>query len=464
MKRLYFVEPIVGVYAFASFMLYPLVQQYVYRRLWLEITNSSYPASDDITSPCAANSSNNTGQQEKVQKAASLFSTYSELFSLIPSLVVTLLLVAYSDQRGRKITIIMPLIGSLIYSVSFLTVSFFELNVYLLIAGNFASSLFGGIGTMLGGCFSYVADLCNNSNQKTLRMAVIDMVIGIMAGMAAISTGYFLIAAGFNWPFFTSAVLQLLNLLYAIFFLEETKVVDRSETVACCQALQKLASGIVNLFAGGNRKTSWMLVLMMIMFFSFSFSNTGGLSVITLYELNKPLCWSEILIGYGSAASTAVFITSFVGVYMFSRCLSNITIIYIGILSVVIGLVMTAFAKTTLMMFLVRIPSMFAIMPFPVLRSMMSKVVSKSEQGALFACVAFIENLTSTVASASFSSIYAATVMWYPGFVFLLGAGLCIIPISLLCILKRFYPANYNDPEELLSENGTETSDDAPVA
>lgn len=29
----------------------------------------------------------------------------------------------------------------------------------------------------------------------------------------------------------------------------------------------------------------------------------------------------------------------------------------------------------------VRIPAMFAIMPFPVLRSMMSKVVSKSEQG-----------------------------------------------------------------------------------
>lgn len=463
MKGLYFVEPVVAIYAFASFMLYPLVQQYVYRRLWLEITNSSYPVSDN-TSPCAANSSNHTGQQEEVQKVASLFSMYSELFSMIPSLVMTLLLVAYSDQCGRKMTITMPLIGSLIYTFSFLAVSFFELNIYLLIAGNFASALFGGVGTMLGGCFTYVADLCDNGQQKTLRMAVVDMVIGFMAGVAAISTGYFLRTAGFNWPFFTSAILQLVNLLYVIFILEETKVVDKSEIVACCQALQRLASGIYNLFAGEHSKRSWILVLMILTFSAFSFSNTGGLSVITLYELNKPLCWSEILVGYGSAASTTVFITSFIGVYMFSRCLSNIAIIYIGILSVVIGMTMTAFAKTTLMMFLVRIPSMFAIMPFPVLRSMMSKVVSKSEQGALFACVAVMENLVSNVASAVFSSIYAATVAWCPGFIFLLGAGLCIIPMSLVGILRCIHPEDSNDTEGLLSENGTEASEDAPVA
>ncbi|KAA0703985.1 Solute carrier family 46 member 3 [Triplophysa tibetana] len=463
MKRLLFVEPVIAIYSFASFMLYPLVQQYVYRRLWLEITNSSYPESDN-TSRCSSNSSNRTGQQEEVQKAASLFSTYSELFSLIPSLVMTLLLVAYSDQRGRKITISMPLIGSLIYTCSFLAVSFFELNVYLLIAANFASALFGGIGTMLGGCFTYVADLCDNDQQKTLRMAVIDMVIGFMAGVASISTGYYLRTAGFNWPFFTSAMLQLLNLLYVIFILEESKVVDKSQIVACCQALRRLASGIYNLFAGGHNKRSWILVLMILTLSTFSFSNTGGLSSITLYELNKPLCWSEILVGYGSAASTTVFITSFIGLYMFTRCLPNIAIIYIGMLSVVIGMTATAFAKTTLVMFLVRIPSMFAIMPFPILRSMMSKLVSKSEQGALFACVAFMENLTSNVASAVFSSIYAETVAWCPGFVFLLGALLCIIPMSLLGILWCIHPADSNDTEGLLSENETEASEDAPVA
>ncbi|XP_016381451.1 solute carrier family 46 member 3-like [Sinocyclocheilus rhinocerous] len=463
MKRLYFIEPIVAIYAFASFMVYPLVQQYVYRRLWLEITNSSYPVSDN-TSQCAANNTSHSRQQVEVQKAASLFSMYSDLSSMIPSLIVTLLLVAYSDQRGRKITIIMPLIGSLIYTLSFLAVSFFELNLYILIAASFVSALFGGIGTMLGGCFSYVADLCEDSKQKTLRMAVVDMMIGLLAGVASISTGYFLYAVGFNWPFFTSAIFQAVNLIYAVFILEETRVIDRSETAACCRAMQKLASSICNLFVGGSSQRKWVLVLLIVTFSSLSFVNTGGLSMITLYELNEPLCWSEILVGYGAAASTSIFITSFVGVYLFSRCLPNIAIAFIGMLSVGISMFMTAFAKTTLMMFLVRIPAMFAIMPFPVLRSMMSKVVSKSEQGALFACVAFTENLSTYGSSAVFSRIYAATVAWCPGFIFLLGSGLCIIPISLLGIFRCFHSLDSNDNQALLSEDGTEASDDPPVA
>uniref|UniRef100_A0A8C2CUS4 Solute carrier family 46 member 3 n=1 Tax=Cyprinus carpio TaxID=7962 RepID=A0A8C2CUS4_CYPCA len=462
MKRLYLIEPIVAIYAFASFMVYPLVQQYVYRRLWLEITNSSYPVSEN-TSQCAFNNTSHSRQQDEVQKAASLFSMYSDLSSMIPSLIVTLLLVAYSDQRGRKITIIMPLIGSLVYTLSFLAVSFFELNLYLLIAASFVSALFGGIGTMLGGCFSYVADLCEDSKQKTLRMAVVDMMIGLLAGVASISTGYFLHAVGFNWPFFTSAIFQVVNLIYAVFILEETRVIDQSETVACCQAMQELARGICNLFVGGSSQRKWVLVLLIVTFSSLSFVNTGGLSMITLYELNEPLCWSEILVGYGAAASTSIFITSFVGVYLFSLCLPNIAIAFIGMLSVAISMFMTAFAKTTLMMFLVRIPAMFAIMPFPVLRSMMSKVVSKSEQGALFACVAFTENLSTNGSSAVFSRIYAATVAWCPGFIFLLGSGLCIIPISLLGIFRCFHSVDSNESQALLSEDETEASDDPPV-
>lgn len=63
MKRLYFVEPVVAVYAFACFMVYPLVQQYVYRRLWQEITNTSYPAMDP-SSRCTTNSSNHSIHHE----------------------------------------------------------------------------------------------------------------------------------------------------------------------------------------------------------------------------------------------------------------------------------------------------------------------------------------------------------------------------------------------------------------
>ncbi|XP_039632613.1 solute carrier family 46 member 3 [Perca fluviatilis] len=442
MKGLFLVEPVVALYAFSSFLIYPLVQQYVYRRLWQELTNTTYPISDN-TSRCAenSNSSNHSSYHEEVQRQASLFSLYTELFSTIPSLVVTFMLVAYSDLGGRKITIIMPLIGSLIYTLAFLTVSYFELNVYLLIGSSLLSSLFGGLGTFLGGCFAYVADLCEDGRQKTLRMAGVDMMIGLLSGVASISSGYFLRAAGFNWPFLTSALCQCLILLYAIFILEET--VKKAPTDAILlngspepSAIKQMIYGVYHMFARTSRRSKTVLVLLILIFTSFSFAYMGGISLMTLYELNKPLCWTEILIGYGSALSTTVFLTSFVGVSAFTYCgVPQLLIVLMGILSVISGMVLLAFAKTTLLMFLVRVPMLLSITPFPVLRSMISKIISKSEQGALFALLSFLDSLTSNVSVAVFNSVYAATVAWYPGFVFLLSAGLCVIPLFVLGVV-----------------------------
>ncbi|KAI5629151.1 solute carrier family 46 member 3 [Silurus asotus] len=74
MKGLYLVEPVVAVYAFAIFMVYPLVQQYVYRRLWQQITNTSYPVMD-TSSQCDTNHSSNLSSQYEVslQSCKSLF-------------------------------------------------------------------------------------------------------------------------------------------------------------------------------------------------------------------------------------------------------------------------------------------------------------------------------------------------------------------------------------------------------
>lgn len=295
---------------------------------------------------------------QEVQREASLFSLYTELFSTVPSLIVTLMLVAYSDRGGRKITIIMPLIGTMLYTLTFLAVSFFELNLYLLIGSSLLSSLFGGLGTFLGGCFAYIADLCEDDRQKTLRMAGVDMMIGLLSGVAAISTGYFLRAAGFNWPFVSSALCQCLILFYAIFILEETVKKPPRDAITLDgspqpSALKQMLYGVYQMFAGASQRCRSVLILLILVFTSFSFAYMGGISLVTLYELNEPLCWTEILIGYGSALSTTVFLTSFAGVSAFTYCgVPKLIIVLIGILSVLSGMILLGFTKTTLVMFL----------------------------------------------------------------------------------------------------------------
>ncbi|XP_077448316.1 lysosomal proton-coupled steroid conjugate and bile acid symporter SLC46A3 [Stigmatopora argus] len=440
MKGLYLVEPVVALYAFSTYLTYPLVQQYVYRRLWQQLANTTYPISDNVSTCTAANSSdpeNHTFYFQQVQEQASLFSLYSQILSAVPSLLVTLLLVAYSDRAGRKVAIILPLVGTLLYTLSLLLVSYLQLNVYLLVGASLLSALFGGLGTFLGGCFAYVADLSGGGGRRmTLRIAGLDMMIGLLSGVAALSTGYFLRAAGFNGPFLTSAACQVLVLLYAIFLLEETVVRPADTDPARCSAVAAMFSAVYGMFIRTGAERRILLALLLLIFTSFSFTYVGSFSLLTLYELNEPLCWTEILIGYGAALSTTIFLFSFFGVAGLTYCgTPQLLIVLLGILSLATGLVMVAFSKTTLMMLLARVPMLLSIMPFSVLRSMMSKIISKSEQGALFALLSFTDVLTANVSVAVFNILYATTVVWYPGLIFLLGAGLCAIPTVLLGVV-----------------------------
>ncbi|KAA0703947.1 Solute carrier family 46 member 3 [Triplophysa tibetana] len=441
MGRVFLIEPVIGLYSFTIFMIYPLLQQYVYRRLWFQLSGTPYPA--ESLSHCSNNHSNLSIHQA-VQRETSIFLLQNQLFFLIPSLISALLLVSCSDHYGRKVAIVPPLVGDTLFTLSYFVVSIFSLSLKYLLAASFLTGMMGGPASLIGGCFAYVADLCGKDpeGQKTVRMARLDMILGVLSGLASLCTGFYIKVAGFTWPFLTAVFLHLLNLCYVLGVLKESLVLPSSPLSTSItsevprmrrfEALSTRLQGVYLLFAASTRQRNTVLLLLLAAFASYKFSLQGGMFIFILYELNTPLCWSELLVGYGSALSTAIFLVSFAGVALLSRCLHDAYIILMGLMSVAAGLIMAAFAKSTLLMFLVRLPLLLSIMPTPVLRSMMSKLVAGSEQGAMFACVAFVEILSVGVSFIMFSSIYAATLSWFSGFTFLVAAGLTVIPAALM--------------------------------
>ncbi|XP_034034200.1 solute carrier family 46 member 3 [Thalassophryne amazonica] len=436
---LFWVEPLVAVYSFSIFLFNPVAQQYVYWRLWQMLPNTTtfLPKS---SSSCTANSSNQSLSQEVVQKQASLFSLYSGITTIL-SFGIAVILVASGDQRGRRLSIITPIIGTLLNTLYILMVSYFELNVYLLLLGTFISSLFGGFGSFVGGSFSYVTDLCNGQKMKTLRMSMVEMVLGTFAGIGALSSGYFIRAAGFNWPFITCALCQCCLLFYAIFILEETVETAPSDAghlggVLKWAAIKRTLRRVYKVFSEASYRHKTTLGLMMAIIVTSYFAFVGGFAMILLYELKEPLCFNEVWIGWSSAMSSLMFPISFVGVYVLTHCrISQLVTILLGILSITIGLLLVALSKTTLMIFMARLAMSLSSMPFPVLRTMMSGTVPHSEQGALFAWISCLETLSGSVAGTVFAEVYSATVAWYPSFIFLLAAGISLIPLVLLGVL-----------------------------
>ncbi|XP_008583840.1 PREDICTED: solute carrier family 46 member 3 [Galeopterus variegatus] len=359
-----------------------------------------------------------------------------ELSALIPGLVSTFILLSNSDHHGRKFPMVLSSIGALATSIWLCLLSYFAFPLQFLIVSTFIGAFCGNFTTFWGACFAYIVDQCKEHKQKTIRIAIVDFILGLVTGLTGLSSGYFIRELGFMWSFLIIAAALTVNLIYILFFLGDPMKESSSQkvTMSCNEGLKNLFYRTYRLFTNASHKS--LLCLLFFTLITYFFVIIGVAPIFILYELNSPLCWDEVFIGYGSALGSVSFLSSFLGIWGFSYCMEDIYMAFIGIFTTMAGMAMTAFARTTPMMLLVRVPFFFNILPLSVLRSMLSKVVRSTEQGILFACIAFLETLGVVTAVSTFNGIYSATVSWYPGFTFLLSAGLLLIPAISLCVVK----------------------------
>lgn len=57
-------------------------------------------------------------------------------------------------------------------------------------------------------------------------------------------------------------------------------------------------------------------------------------------------------VGYANAAGCAIFFTSFIGVVVFRRCMTDVMLILIGMISFATGIYFMSFVTTTYMFYL----------------------------------------------------------------------------------------------------------------
>ena len=83
------------------------------------------------------------------------------------------------------------------------------------------------------------------------------------------------------------------------------------------------------------------------------FLSTVGIDgVKSLYILKSPLCWSPTLVGYYLAFEAFVHgIGSVVGIPCFGRCLKELNVARIGMVTVILASILLAFTDRTWMMF-----------------------------------------------------------------------------------------------------------------
>ena len=154
-------------------------------------------------------------------------------------------------------------------------------------------------------CVSYIADVTTSEN-RLLRLVVALNTNGIAVGITQLAIGYLIDDYGFGPALWIAAIAYFLALLYIIIppFLIETVDRDRTKTESKkINPLSNLKSFIV-LFQNNTHLRSWRLGFLYLIQCMIKMINNAALSLVLVYGLGPPFCWSSVLVAGYSALIT----------------------------------------------------------------------------------------------------------------------------------------------------------------
>uniref|UniRef100_A0A8D0GXC8 Solute carrier family 46 member 2 n=1 Tax=Sphenodon punctatus TaxID=8508 RepID=A0A8D0GXC8_SPHPU len=392
--------------------------------------------------------------EDAQQKAVSNFYIIYNLVRGLSPLVSAYGLAKLGDNKNRKITICTPLLGYVVSRALLLLLILLEWPIEVMYGAAAINGLSGGFTTYWAGIMT-LGSLSSSESRRSLRLIVIELIYGIAGFLGSMASGHIFIRFNINSRQGTvlvscSVACYIFCLLYSIFVLKvprpvgtraassgsrkptDTSHSDEERSTETTSSREVLSIPIV--------PSKLLIVMLFVGGIMYDLAVVGAMNVLPLFLIKKPLSWGAEEIGYGNAAGYLIFITSFLGVFMFSKCFRDTTMIMIGILSFSTGILIMAFVRWTYLFYIARAVMLFALIPLPTIRSVLSKHVAGSSYGKIFVLLQLSFVLTGVATSTAYNKIYQATLDWFSGFCFILScvAGcLSLIPISIVAYKQR---------------------------
>ncbi|KAM4807541.1 solute carrier family 46 member 2-like [Rhinophrynus dorsalis] len=393
----------------------------------------------------------NSSREDAVQKAISNFYIiYNGILGLIPVLSAYLL-ANIGDKKNRKVPICVPLAGYMISRSLLLFVILLSWPIEVMFGSAVLNGLTGYFTAYWAGVMA-LASVASTESKRSLRLIIIELVYGIGGFVGSLASGHIFIH--FTITNQQGAVLVSCSIvLYFLCFLYTLVVLkiphpegtgpensrqngsDSTEPTENSRLLTNTSDGksMASTSAVTMPPNKLLIVLLFISAILYDIAVAGAVDVLNLFLIKEPLSWDSVYIGYGNAAGYMIFITSFLGVYFFSKHLSDLTMIIIGIVSFSVGILIMAFVRWTFLYFIARCVMMFSLIPLPTIRSVLSKHVQGSSYGKIFVVLQLSLAIAGVITLIAFNKIYQATLEKFSGLCFILS---CIIAILSLIPIR----------------------------
>ena len=298
------VEPVLVLYFLAFVPSRMLIDQFLYTMISEEHNVTSIVRLEHNETHCTVNKSDTHFiEHEIIQDEASRWAMYLKFVQCIPSMVNALVCGTISDRVSRKLPIILPLFANIVQIGLCVLMVILKLPKSYLFLAYGIDGLSGSYVTLLMGCFAYTGNATKHSS-RSLRIAINELCIGIAISLSDVGIGYMIKQFGFLYPFIAILGIQFINILYALFFLQETLVSSFSINMISCR---QLFEPFRIYFKDRPDNKRWKLVMIQFIFWCYAFGSIGRGSVGTLYLQNVPFCFNAKLLGYYIAVSAVVF-------------------------------------------------------------------------------------------------------------------------------------------------------------
>ncbi|XP_033118012.1 proton-coupled folate transporter-like [Anneissia japonica] len=447
--RMVTVEPVLLLGMLAMGILWTLRTQYTKHRV-SESYNVTSSLPEDNGTKCSSNESDHDSEiDSQIQSETSLLVMYMSVAECLPPLFVSMIVGSWSEVYGRKFAMLIPSVTFVVVCGLYLVVVYMELSVYFLIGVNLIQGLGGDVTLFNAACFTYMADI-TQSKPRMFRMIILETTIYAASGLAQVFLGYLLKCRGYKATFWLAFSLSIACVIWIITpgLLKESKQThhvkgmvthgssgERESPKTLCNQLKQIPKVFGKSDNEPQRKYRLMIVL--AIYFIYVLMWASFTSLVTIYGLGQPFCWSPVIVGYYSAAG-ALFsgLGMLIGGKLLGLCLSNLWIVQISFMSAIAQAMLSAVAPNTLVLLLSTGAGSLRSLASPLAKTMTADLVSENEQGVAFATLASVQSIAGFLSPLLLYSIYSATTSFHRQFTFYLVAVLCTVPMCLTSVLQ----------------------------
>ncbi|XP_033735442.1 solute carrier family 46 member 3-like [Pecten maximus] len=433
--RHYLMSPCILVHFF-SYVFYNLVTtQYLYdffaRKV---ISNVTAMEINQDGSPCTVIIESVLYQQRtQIQKDTTKASLTFVIAGCAPALFMDVVIGVLSDRYGRKIFIIISLIGTLVKTTMTTVGMHYKVDVHYFIVFIAVEGFAGGWCAVVSLGFAYVSDVTSVDKSRTSSIVLIEISVGLGLVLAGVTSGYLIDGVGYMYAMMVLTILNLLNICIMVLCLPDTV----NETNCIKGKTIRLLKSSFTFYTRDTSATAkrWKYIMCISIFILFNFSALSRQTIDQLYQLNVPFCWDSIKIGwYSSLSDVSRNVIGLAVIRGLQNYISDELMVVVSAVSGCGAYLLEAFAVNDAMMFFVPVVGIFSMVTGPILRSIMSLMTPPDRQGALFAGLAVVQTLCTVLVDVLSKAVYLATVEISRGAVFLLSAGYCVLVLILFVI------------------------------